>query len=204
MPSTETLMSELEAVNIILANMGEPGINSLDGVGVDAQMAKDILLEVSREVQNKGFHFNREKHTLSPDLTGTIYLPANLLRVDTIDEDKPTDVVARGLRLFDRVNNTYTFDSAKVVEIYVMLEWNDLPLYAKNFIVIRAARRFAQRLTGSDSISRWNEQDEQRAWADLMASELDNADYNYLYDSHSVGDILIRRPWGFNFLTGLG
>lgn len=189
-----TPMTKLEAVNICLSSMGEPAINSLDGAAIDAQMASDLIDETSRSVQAMGFHWNHEIHTLSPNVAGEIVVPSNTARIDTINDDKSIDVVQRGTRLFDRVNNTYTFTDSLDVELFVFLPFEDLPFAAKNFITMRSARLLQQRLLGSDTLHKYNLPDEQKAWVLLLQDEADVADSSMLYDSWSTASIL-NRGW---------
>lgn len=185
-------MSKLDAVNICLSSMGEPSINSLDGVAVDAQMASDLIDETSMTVQSIGFHWNREVHTISPNVSGNILIPANTARVDTVDGSKSTDVIQRGLRLYDIPNNSYVFTDALTVELYVILPFDELPLAAKQYITIRAARILQQRLLGNETLYKFNAQDEKSAYAVLIQDDMESADYNMLTDSWSVASILNR------------
>ena len=43
--------TELEAVNTLLHSIGEASVNSLTNLPIDGTQAKNILTEVSREVQ---------------------------------------------------------------------------------------------------------------------------------------------------------
>lgn len=192
MTYTLTPLTKLDAVNIMLSSMGEPQINSLDGVAVDAQMAASLIDETSMTVQSMGWHWNREIHSLSPDTNGEIVLPANTARIDTVNGSQTTDVVQRGQRLFDVANNTYQFTDPLEVEIFVILEFEDLPLPAKNYITIRAARILQQRLLGSDTLYKFVQQDEQTAWIALQTDNAAVTDANMLTDSWSVGRILSR------------
>lgn len=187
-----TPLTKLDAVNICLSTMGEPTVNTLDGAAVDAQMASDLVDETSRSVQGTGWHWNREKHTLSPNVNSQIILPANTLRVDTIDDSKSTDVVQRGGKLYDIENSTFTFTKDLKVEIYVQLAFEDLPFAAKQFITMRAARLLQQRLLGSETLYKFSAQDEQRAWTVLMQEETETADGNMLYDSWQTRSIVTR------------
>ena len=192
MTYTLTPLTKLDAVNICLSSMGEPQVNALDGVAVDAQMAASLIDETSMTVQSMGWHWNREVHSLSPDTNNEIVLPANTARVDTVNGSQPTDVVQRGLRLFDVGNNTYQFTSAIEVELYVILEFDELPLLAKQYITLRAARILQQRLLGSETLYKFAQADEQAAWIALQADHLAITDANMLNDSWSVGRILSR------------
>ena len=187
-----TPMTKLDAVNVCLSSMGEPVINSLDGASVDAQMASDLVDETSRSVQSAGWHWNRERHTISPDVNGQIVLPANTARVDTIEGDRSTDVIQRGGKLFDRYNNTYQFSNPLVLEITVILPFEDMPLAAKEYVTYRAARILQARLLGSDSLFRFTQLDEQTAYLNLLRDEAEVTDNNMLYDSWQTHSILSR------------
>lgn len=185
-------LTKLDAVNICLSSMGEPEVNSLDGVAVDAQMAASLIDETSMSVQAQGWHWNREVYKLSPDNNGNIVLPANTARIDSVNRSKTVDVVQRGTRLFDVGNNTFVFTEPVEVEIYVILPYEELPLSAKQYIAIRAARLCQQRLLGTDTLDKFMAQSEQTAWFALMQDNLATADHNMLTDSWSVASILSR------------
>ena len=82
--TTQTRTSELEAVNTILSTIGEAPLNTLSGsLPVDGTIAKNVLSEVSREVQSQGWHFNTHyKVTLSRDTDNKIPLATNIVRVE--------------------------------------------------------------------------------------------------------------------------
>jgi len=188
-----TPMTKLDAVNICLSSMGEPMINALDGSSVDAQMASDLIDETSRTVQAEGWHWNRERHLLIPNTLNQINLPANTARVDTVEDSRTTDVIQRGGKLFNRYENTHTFTDPIRLEIYVILPFEDMPLAAKNYVTYKSARLFQQRVLGSETLSKFNQNDEQRAWLTLLQEEADVADYNMLDDSWQTASILNRH-----------
>lgn len=192
MSSSTIPLTKLDAVNVCLSAMGEPKVNSLEGAAVDAQMAASLIDETSMSVQAMGWHWNKEVHTLSPDVDGYLNLPANTARVDTIDTSFTTDVVQRGQRLYNVGDNTFIFTSPVKVEIYVVLPFEQLPLPAKQFIALRSARQFQQRLLGTDTLDKFLAQQEQNAWIALQQDNLAVADHNMLRDSWSVGGILSR------------
>lgn len=81
--------TKLEAVNVCLTNIGEAPVTSLEsGLLVDAQIASDIVDEISREVQSIGWNFNTEVFKLTPDTDGFInppcFHPACGLREDQL------------------------------------------------------------------------------------------------------------------------
>lgn len=184
--------NKLKAVNICLSAMGEPVINSLEDAAVDAQMASDIVDETSESVQTIGWFWNTETHTFSPDKSGNIVLPENTITVVVPDDGILDNVVQRGLRLFDTDRSSYVFTKPVTLRLIVLLEFDDLPLTAKQFIAIRAARIFQQRSLGSDTLYKFNEADEQRAWAVLMDEEARTMRANVLKDNWSAASILNR------------
>ena len=95
----------LEAVNLCLANIGEPPVNSIEDSGVlFAVTALQTLSNVSREVQTRGWHWNEEvDYPIAPTYPeGFVEVPKNTLKVDSSGRDSAIDVVLRGSRLYDR------------------------------------------------------------------------------------------------------
>lgn len=189
---TITAMTKLDAVNICLSAMGEPKINSLDGSAIDAQIASDLIDETSRSVQSRGWHWNRDKYILSPNVNGEIAVPSNYARIDTIDGDKATDIVVRGTKLFNRATNSFTFDKPLTLEVYVFLEFDDLPYSAKQYVTMRSARLFQQRVLGSPTLSEYSQEEERQAFLTLLQDDLEVGDYNMLYDSPDTLAIVDR------------
>ena len=186
--------TELEAINTMLSTIGEAPVNTVEDNGiVDAVIARQILRSTSREVQARGWHFNTERgFLLTPDSEGFITLPPTVLRVDTVEESQDIDVVLRGNRLYDRRNHTFKFNKPIRVDAVILLPFDDLPEVAREYITIRAARIFQERVVGSDSLSSFSKNDELRALVALQEMEADTADYNILTDNYSVARVLSR------------
>lgn len=192
--ATLTPTSELEAVNTLLANIGESPISSFDDLAVDASIARETLKEISREVQGRGWHFNTEKRKLTPNAAKEIVLPLNTIRVDSTGVSSNVDVIERGGKLYNRSDykNTYEFDGDIFVEIVLLLGFEELTEAARRYITMRAARVFQERQLGAPSLSNFNAQDEQRALAYLRQMEGETADRNILTDSYDVSATLQR------------
>ena len=184
--------TKLEAVNVCLTNIGEAPVASLAGLQVDAQVASSIIDEVSREVQSNGWHWNTEIHSISPDISNLIPLPANTLRVDTTEKDQSLDVVQRGMKLYNRKENTYTFTQSLRLHLTVALDFDDIPEAARRYITMRSSRVFQERTLGSESLSKFNRADEQQAWALLQHEEAETGDYNMITDSYSTYTTVAR------------
>ena len=175
--------TELECINIMLAAIGEAPINTLTGtLPVDAVTAQKTLNEINKDVQNEGWSFNQEFNVvLTRDGTNQIAIGTDMLKVDANVFDHPTiDVVQRGLKMYDRKNNTYVFDTDLTCNVTYFRNFDEIPESARRYINIRAARVFVDRLVGDDGLRTYTAQDEARARANLMENDMDNADHNVL------------------------
>ena len=175
--------TELECINIMLAAIGEAPINTLTGtLPVDAVTAQKTLAEINKDVQNEGWSFNQEFNVkLTRDASNQIALGTDVLKVDANVFDHPTiDVIQRGLKMYDRKNNTYVFDTDLTCNITYFRNFDEIPESARRYINIRAARVFVDRLVGDDGLRTYTAQDEARARAHLMENDMDNADHNVL------------------------
>jgi len=185
-----TSMTELEAVNVLLTTIGEQPINSLSGnQTTDVSIARQVLTEVSREVQSQGWHFNTEPEvTLVPDSTNkNITVPIDVARIDS----KYKNVVIRSDKLFDVENRTYVFEDNLKCDIIYFHDFLDLPHVAKKYITSRAARIFSDRSLNSETLHRMLRGDEQQALVNLKEYENDTASHS-MFDSYSVARVLQR------------
>ena len=175
--------TELECINIMLAAIGEAPINTLTGtLPVDAVTAQKTLAEINKDVQNEGWSFNQEFNVkLTRDGNNEIALGTDILKVDANVFDHPTiDVIQRGLKMYDRKNNTFVFDTDLTCNVTYFRNFDEIPESARRYINIRAARVFVDRLVGDDGLRTYTAQDEARARANLMENDMDNADHNVL------------------------
>lgn len=192
-----TPTTELEAVNVCLANIGESPVSAITGdITVDAALARDLVRQVTREVQAHGFYWNTEiNYTLIPNTSDNLVLPANILSIDTVDKDKDKDLVARGRLLYDRRNHTYSFTEKVTVDMVVALGFEELPEICRRYIAVRSARIYQERVMGSGAVSSFNIADEDMARAALLAENMEVEDNNMLTDSSSVTRVLSRAAY---------
>ena len=196
--------TELECINIMLAAIGEAPINSLVGtLPVDARIAQSTLTEVNKSVQSEGWSFNTETDvTLTRDGSNHVNLPTNVLRVDANIHQHPTiDPIQRGLKLYDRQNNKYEFDEDLICTVVYFRDFNEIPEPARYYMNIKAARIFVDRLVSDQGLRTYTQQDEVRARAILMETDLANGDHNMLrgdpsltnvFDTYNPSSALIR------------
>ena len=190
---TNANTTELEAVNSMLATIGEAPVNSITGtLPLDASLAKNTLNEINREVQSAGWHFNsRTKYTLSLHTDSKIPLADNIMRVDLdINQYTPTefDVIKQGSFLFNKVGNTFTFDQALDANVILYLDFTDLPENARRYITLRASRIFQDRTIGGNTLHRYASVDEANALALLKQEETQTGNHSIFnnYDTYNI------------------
>ena len=190
---TVAATTELECINIMLAAIGEAPVNSLTGtVPVDVRMAQSTLTEVNKQVQSEGWSFNTEIDvTLTRNASNNIVLGTDVLRVDAQTHDHPSiDPIQRGLKLYDRKNNTFIFDEDLKCTVVYFRSFDELPEQARSYMTIKAARIFVDRFVSDQSLRTYTEGDEIRARSVLMETDLSNADHNMLVGDPSISDAI--------------
>jgi hypothetical protein len=195
--TTQTRTSELEAVNTILSTIGESPLNTLSGsLPVDGTIAKNVLSEVSREVQSQGWHFNTHyKVTLSRDTDNKIPLATNIVRIelDPRQYSKTSyDIVQRNNFLYNLAKNEDTFDvNFKDVTAVYLLPFDEIPEQAKRYITIRSARIFHDRTLGANTIHKFSLEDEAKSLSILKQAESHTGDYS-IFDTPEQAYTIIR------------
>ena len=195
MPNAAT--TELEAVNTMLATIGEAPVNSITGtLPLDASLAKTTLSEINREVQSAGWHFNTfYDYTLSLDTDSKIPLADNIMRVDS-DTNKysPTsyNVVKQGAFLYNKYENTFVFDKNLDAIVVIYLDFTDLPENARRYITVRAARIFQDRSVGAQDQHGFTIRDEAAALSVLKQEEGQTGDHS-IFDNNDTFSIINRK-----------
>lgn len=193
---TNNSSNRLEAVNRMLAVIGERPVNSLSGGAVaDAVGAIQILDAETRSVLSEGWSFNSDvKFPLPRQAFGDplIFVPDTALSCDP--SDKTRDVVTRSGKLYDRERRSFFFPDETKVECDIVwaLPFEDLPVPAQEYITIRAARKLQQAAVGSDLLDAFTAQDEQRARALLRRSTARKRDKNILRASPDIATLIAR------------
>lgn len=172
-------MTELQAINRLLALAGEPPVTTLTTTIPEVLQAVEVLSVVSAEVQSVGWHFNTDEAIkLTPGTDGFITVPANAIRVDA--SEPSVDVVVRAGKLYDKQEHSSTFSKPIEADIVWLFDFADLPLVARHYIALRASRRFLREHLGGSSSDAQLAQDEQLAYMRLVDADGANADYNML------------------------
>jgi len=183
-----TRTTELEAVNTILSTIGEAPLSTLTGsLPVDGTTAKNILNEISREVQSAGWHFNTQyKVDLTRDTDNKVPIGTDVVRVQLNDKyDKSSyDVVQRGSYLFNLAKNSNIFDQDFTENTLIyLLQFADIPEQARRYITIRSARVFHDRTLGANTLHKFSSEDEARSLAVMKQAEMQTGD-NTIFDNY--------------------
>jgi len=200
MAETLNPTSELNAVNVMLTNIGENPVNTLTGtLGLDASTAQIVLREASRHVQSRGYFWNTERVRLSPNGDSEIALPNNTLSVRSSGVDTGKAYTYRNGKLYNATDfaNTFTFATNAELEIIYELDFEALPETARRYITLLATRIFQERKLGTQSISAQNRDDEAKSLALLRQDENANARRNVGTDSVSMARSLDRRSFSY-------
>ena len=208
--------TKLQAVNTLLSIIGEAPVNSLvPPLTGDTSLADSVLDEISKEIQGEGWSWNTMLYDKIPlDTNGHSTLPSNTLAVRFNPVSYPSQrFVLRGIKLFDRVKNTYdsrgslgvaltgTTQSDLVAEIIEELAWDDVPETGKRYIMIRSGRIFANRAITSTSIEAYTQEDEENARQILKRTEDMAQNNNFISGPDDLYDGRVMTVFGPDILN---
>lgn len=197
-----TPSTKLDAVNSLLTAVGEyPITNIVDDVA-EAQIAIQVIDEVSREVQSQGWSWNtRRKAKLTPNADNNIVIPQNVTRVDarysTGWNDRTNRYTIRDNKLYNMIDFTATFEDPVYADLVYLWDFDDLPEQARRYITLDAQRRYMNRVVGADADMAEVQQQAVRALVALRQDEDINSDRNILWDNPLSNYISSRHLGGY-------
>jgi hypothetical protein len=182
----------LDAINSILSTLGSAPVESLaNTASVEVTLAKNVLSDVMRDIQVKGWRFNTvSNYPLLQREGGDIVLPQSCIKVDFV-ENKPF-LVQRGFHLYDVQNHTYTIKGPLKAQLVMGLDFEELPEAFRRYVLIRAARIFSDRILGSGALHSFTESDELAALSSLRNAENDLTNPNILHGNGYFHSLLER------------
>ena len=191
-----TPTTELQAVNTMLSTIGEAPVNSIRGTTtVDVSVAKNILDETSMSIQSLGWNFNTHTNykSLSLDSDNKVPLPSNCVKADANQAYRNFNYTIRDGFLYDMEKHTDVFTSApSSVDLVLVQQFEHLPEYARRYITMKAARRFASRFIGDNQITQLIGQDENEALMAFHQADSQEADLNILNGDSNTFSIINR------------
>ena len=210
--------TELSAVNSILGSIGQSPVTTLGTVTTDTTntgqevantfanpqiaMIHGLLMEATKDIQNEGWHFNKEDNVkISPDENGHFLIPTNYLRYDVHGGlyDKNRDVVRKNGKLYDNVTHTDVFTQDMYLDITYLLAFNDVPPAIQRYIIARASVRAATQLVSNPDLVKLLQLQETQTRATALEYDCEQGDHTFFgfpaesnYRSYQPYKALIR------------
>tara|TARA_R100000781_G_scaffold111742_1_gene78416 strand:+ start:406 stop:1062 length:657 start_codon:yes stop_codon:yes gene_type:complete len=210
--------TELSAVNSILGSIGQSPVTTLGTVTTDTTntgqevantfanpqiaMIHGLLMEATKDIQNEGWHFNKEDNVkISPDENGHFLIPTNYLRYDVHGGlyDRNRDVVRKNGKLYDNVTHTDVFTEDMYVDITYLLAFNDVPPAIQRYIIARASVRAATQLVSNPDLVKLLQLQEAQTKATALEYDCEQGDHTFFgfpsesnYRSYQPYKALIR------------
>lgn len=172
------MTTKLEVLNQMLHVMGEAPVSSDSSQHPSAISAMVTLDRVNRQLQARGWWFNRELElTLNPQVdTGYVIVPDGTLDIDPID--RFSTLVQRGNKLYDPFKHTYAIAEPVIVNLTLQLPIEDLPDAAGQYLIAQCKYEVYVDDDGDANKSTALEKARVLAWAELQQRELQNTDVN--------------------------
>lgn len=175
-----TPVTELDAVNEILAAVGDSPVNSIENPkNVNVINAIRILRMTTRKQLARGWPFNTfENYILNPDVfTKKIKWQDNFL---SLEGSNGEDYVKRDLYLYDKTNLTDTFTGPVQVNVILQVPFTDMPEQFRHYITAKAAKDFQTRYLGDPTLTEELARDELEGYNNLMEADMETGNYNML------------------------
>lgn len=190
MARTIGLISELEVINSVLSIAGDNPIQSLSDEYQPAFIIRNMINNISRDMQIKNYWFNTEYCVvLSPNtVTNKIILPFNLLNFEPED----TRYVARGENIYDRTDRTSDILVDITADISVQLLFTELPQAARKYIESMCRYRYNNEYVGDTSLKQDLIKEVNDAKATLDKLHIENENVN-IFDNQRTHNIAFRN-----------
>lgn len=192
--------TELQAVNEMLTAIGTTPVETLGEPGLtDASIALETLSGVNREVQARGWWFNRG-YGVTVSLSGAWTVPNNMISLRpargsfaTVGESKR--FVMRQRKLFDLNTNSNIETGSVKADVIYLWDFEELPEAARRYITVRAARIFQTKVLGDDQQGVFNEDHEMEAWDLLITQQNDSEPGSTLFTQRAASRFAaVRLP----------
>lgn len=176
--------SKLNMINDCLLSIGE--VPFLDGtivdslpIGTDGETAKRIVESTMIEVQSRGWYFNTDYgFPLIPDSEQFITMPPNTLRTDFGNSEFKHQYALKNGSIYDYANFTFKIEETLSADVVWLVDYDQLPPEAYEYISLRAARKFQQKVIGSADLDQYTVRDEADTLINMQRRQLQSQDYN--------------------------
>jgi hypothetical protein len=179
-------MNKLDMINTCLLAIGEvpfPAGTLVENfeTGTDGDVARREVENTMIEVQNRGWYFNTDYNfPLVPDSDNFITMSPNTLRVDFGSTSNRGKYIMRSKRIYNREDFTYKITEQLLADVMWLVDYEELPPAAFNYIALRAARKFQQKVIGSTELAGFTQLDENDAFIAMQREHMQYQDYNII------------------------
>lgn len=202
--------TKLDAVNVCLKGIGIAPVEVIDEEDADVVLAENTIDQVSRDIQSRGWFFNREfSWKITPDAgTGFVFVPNAATSMVTSGYSRDdNDLSMRGSKIYDLTNHTYDLtdrvNCENVIEFtFIMhLDYEELPPHARHAIMYIARRMFAQDLEVDQARWKFQKVDEEASFNLLLKEDAKNNKRNYIRNNGTVQSFLANAGGPNSALT---
>jgi hypothetical protein len=193
-------VTTLGPVTTDVTNSGQEIVNTFANPQI--ALIHNLLMEVNKDVQNEGWHFNKEDNVKkSPDSNGNYVIPTNYIRFDIHGGlyDRNRDVVRKNGKLYDNVQHTDVFTDDFYFDITYLFAFNDVPPAIQRYIIARASVRAATQLVSNPDLVRLLQLEEAQTKASALEYDCEQGDHTFFgfpeesnYRSYQPYKALIR------------
>ena len=199
MTTPTVAQTKLDAVNLMLASIGQSPVNTLSGtLPKDVNKAVVALDSALREVLTQGWSFNSDtEYEMTPDGTDRIAVPASALQIDpTYGQDfvpRYDPSAPAGMFLYDMEKRSFNENENDVkVDIVWAFEFEQIPQHARQYVATKAARKFQTGIMASAILHQFTRDDESEAYATFRRVEKRQKRFNI--NKYSVALNRHRNP----------
>ena len=195
------MFTELDVVNEMLSTMGITPLNGLSEDNPDTANCRRIIDTCNKTTQGTGWWFNREEIDLFADAdSGFIYIPGDTLSCDPVCERGYYQVVVRGRRLYNTLDNTYVFPAGAKVKCKLirLVPFDDLPVLAQRAVMLAAVIKFQQNYDADNTKSQFIMQEYAKSMIDLKSENIRNMNSSLLWKkstAYTLNRINGYRDW---------
>jgi hypothetical protein len=206
-------MTKLDAVNSILASIGEAPVNSLSSGLPDAELAESFLDRENRRVQLMGWHCNTlNDYELTKNVSNQFPVPDDTLKCDTVNPrgprkgatPKPHSYINATMRraaddskwlMWDGDNNSETWatETTLTVDLVQLIQFSNLTPALQIYVHASAAHKFQKSTMGSQVLRAFTEEDVKEAEVIAINEDMENEDLNIIRDNSHVHSIAFRN-----------
>lgn len=191
------IFTTTSAVNLMLSSINEAPIDDI--ATTDFYLAQEALSFINTALLDMlaiGWTFNRRVVTITPNSSGEIVMPSNLLRIESSDFYEGNTTVIGG-KLFNISANTSVINRAVKFQLLIALSYDDLPYLAQRYVSIKAARPFQMEKVGSVEKDEILRRDEINAITLLQTEEYkaNGSYYNMTVGDFAFNQALSNQQW---------